>query len=133
MELKDIKELMKVLKNEEMSELKVRYGKIKLTLTNSGQYKEEPKIEINEIVNEVKGEDNKIKEEIVKSQNVGIIKLSKIEKGMEVVKGTILGKIRTIGVDTDVKSPAKGILKEILVSDQASFDFAKHLFIIEVL
>ena len=41
--------------------------------------KEEPKIEINEIVNEVKGEDNKIKEEIVKSQNVGIIKLSKIE------------------------------------------------------
>ena len=45
MELKDIKELMKVLKNEEMSELKVRYGKIKLTLTNSGQYKEEPKID----------------------------------------------------------------------------------------
>ena len=69
----------------------------------------------------------------VKSQNVGIIKLSKIEKGMEVVKGTILGKIRTIGVDTDVKSPAKGILKEILVSDQASVDFAKPLFIIEVL
>ena len=52
MELKDIKELMKVLKNEEMSELKVRYGKIKLTLTNSGQYKEEPKIENAEEIKE---------------------------------------------------------------------------------
>jgi len=35
MELKDIKELMKVLKKEEMHEIKVRYGKVKLTLTNS--------------------------------------------------------------------------------------------------
>ena len=130
MELKDIKELMKILKNQEMAELKVRYGKIKLTLTNSEPVKEESKAETKEVIKEV---ENKVKEEIVKSQNVGIIKLSKIEKGMEVVKGTILGKIRTIGVDTDVKSPAKGILKEILVSDQASVDFAKPLFIIEVL
>ena len=35
MELKDIQELMKVLKKEDIAELKVRYGKIKLTLTNS--------------------------------------------------------------------------------------------------
>ena len=28
MELKDIKELMRILKKEEMAELKVRYGKI---------------------------------------------------------------------------------------------------------
>ena len=58
---------------------------------------------------------------------------SKIEKGMEVSKGMILGRINTIGVDTDVKAPIKGILKEILVSDQSSVDFAKPLFIIEVL
>ena len=32
MELKDIQELMKVLKKEELTELKVRYGKVKLTL-----------------------------------------------------------------------------------------------------
>ena len=35
MELKDIQELMKVLKKEDIAELKVRYGKIKITLTNS--------------------------------------------------------------------------------------------------
>ena len=80
MELKDIKELMKVLKKEEMHEIKVRYG-----------------------------------------------------KGMSVQKGMKLGKISTIGVETDVKSPVNGILKEILVSDQAAVDFAKPLFIIEVL
>ena len=32
MELKDIKELMKVLKKEEMHEIKVRYGLVKLTI-----------------------------------------------------------------------------------------------------
>ena len=130
MELKDIKELMRILKKEEMAELKVRYGKIRLTLTNSEPVQAESKIKIREVVKEV---ENIAKEEIVKSQNVGTIKLSKIEKGMEVSKGMILGRINTIGVDTDVKAPIKGILKEILVSDQSSVDFAKPLFIIEVL
>ena len=130
MELKDIKELMRILKKEEMAELKVRYGKIRLTLTNSEPVKAESKIKIREVAKEV---ENIAKEEIVKSQNVGTIKLSKIEKGMEVSKGMILGRINTIGVDTDVKAPIKGILKEILVSDQSSVDFAKPLFIIEVL
>ena len=130
MELKDIKELMKILKNQEMAELKVRYGKIKLTLTNSEPIKEESKVETKEVIKEL---ENKVKEEIVKSQNVGTIRLSKVEKGMEVSKGTVLGKINTIGVDTDIKAPVKGVLKEILVSDQTSVDFAKPLFIIEVL
>ena len=35
MELKDIQELMKVLKKENIAELKVRYGKVKLTLTRN--------------------------------------------------------------------------------------------------
>ena len=130
MELKDIKELMKILKNQEMAELKVRYGKIKLTLTNSEPVKEESKAETKEVIKEV---ENKVKEEIVKSQNVGTIRITKVEKGMKVSKGTVLGKINTIGVDTDIKAPVKGVLKEILVSDQTSVDFAKPLFIIEVL
>ena len=35
MELKDIQELMQVLKKEDLAEIKVRYGKVRLTLTNS--------------------------------------------------------------------------------------------------
>ena len=133
MELKDIKELMKVLKKEQMHEIKVRYGKVKLTIKNS----EEPRVEnIKTEIKVEKKENQKIdtvNEEIVKSQNVGEIKLANLEKGMSVQKGMKLGKISTIGVETDVKSPVNGILKEILVSDQAAVDFAKPLFIIEVL
>ena len=133
MELKDIKELMKVLKKEKMHEIKVRYGKVKLTIKNS----EEPRVEnIKTEIKVEKKENQKIdtvNEEIVKSQNVGEIKLANLEKGMSVQKGMKLGKISTIGVETDVKSPVNGILKEILVSDQAAVDFAKPLFIIEVL
>ena len=132
MELKDIKELMKVLKKEEMHEIKIRYGKVKLTIKNS----EEPRVE--NIKTEIKAEKENqkidtVNEEIVKSQNVGEIKLANLEKGMSVQKGMKLGKISTIGVEADVKSPVNGILKEILVSDQAAVDFAKPLFIIEVL
>ena len=133
MELKDIKELMKVLKKEEMHEIKVRYGKVKLTIKNS----EDPNIDnIRTEIKTEKKEEQKIdtvKEEIGKSQNVGEIKLANLEKGMSVQKGMKLGKISTIGVETDVKSPVNGVLKEILVSDQAAVDFAKPLFIIEVL
>ena len=132
MELKDIKELMKVLKKEEMHEIKIRYGKVKLTIKNS----EEPRVENIKTEIKVEKENQKIdtvNEEIVKSQNVGEIKLANLEKGMPVQKGMKLGKISTIGVETDVKSPVNGILKEILVSDQAAVDFAKPLFIIEVL
>ena len=133
MELRDIKELMKVLKKEEMHEIKVRYGKVKLTIKNS----EEPHVEnIRTEIKAEKKEEQKIdtvKEEVVKSQNVGEIKLANLEKGMPVQEGMKLGKITTIGVETDVKSPVNGVLKEILVSDQAAVDFAKPLFIIEVL
>ena len=133
MELRDIKELMKVLKKEEMHEIKVRYGKVKLTIKNS----EDPNIDnIRTEIKTEKKEEQKIdtvKEEIVKSQNVGEIKLANLEKGMPVHKGMKLGNISTIGVETDVKSPVNGVLKEILVSDQAAVDFAKPLFIIEVL
>ena len=133
MELRDIKELMKVLKKEEMHEIKVRYGKVKLTIKNS----EDPNIDnIRTEIKTEKKEEQKIdtvKEEVIKSQNVGEIKLANLEKGMPVQKGMKLGKITTIGVETDVKSPVDGVLKEILVSDQAAVDFAKPLFIIEVL
>ena len=133
MELRDIKELMKVLKKEEMHEIKVRYGKVKLTIKNSDESNiENVRVEIKTEKKEEQKIDT-VKEEVVKSQNVGEIKLANLEKGMPVQKGMKLGKISTIGVETDVKSPVNGVLKEILVSDQAAVDFAKPLFIIEVL
>ena len=124
MELKDIQELMKVLKKEELTELKVRYGKVKLTLTNLEENKQVPVKQVEQSKVEKKVEEVKPKEEI--------IKLGRIEKGTTVEKGTVLAKISTIGIDTDVKSTVKGVIKEILVSDQAAVDFAKPLFVIEI-
>ena len=133
MELRDIKELMKILKKEEMTEMKVKYGKIKLVLTNSEvSSKEIPQNETKKI-EVIEKLENSAKEEVIKSKNVGQILLEKLEKGMEVYKGMKLARIRTIGIDTDIKSQHNGILKEILISDQSNVDYAKPLFVIELL
>ena len=134
MELKDIQELMKVLKKEDIAELKVRYGKVKVTLTNSENTK---------IVNTAAAlpkvtKEKKIAkavlpaEEIVKSSNVGKIKLLSPKTGTLVKKGQILAKIKTMGIDNDVKATVNGTLKEVLVADGSAVDFAKELFKIEV-
>ena len=133
MELKDIQELMKVLKKEDIAELKVRYGKVKLTLTNS---------ETTNIANNVAPVTEKVEretlpvvlpaEEIIKSSNVGRIKLVSSKPGTLIKKGQVLAKINTIGIDNDVKSNVDGILKEVLVADGSPVDFAKELFKIEI-
>lgn len=133
MELKDIQELMKVLKKEDIAELKVRYGKVKLTLTNS----ENTNITNNAAPITEKTEKKAPKavlpkEEIVKSSNVGKIKLVSSKPGTLVKKGQILAKINTIGIDSEVKSTVNGILKEVLVADGSPVDFAKELFKIEI-
>ena len=133
MELKDIQELMKVLKKENLSEIKVRYGKVKLTLTNS-----EPINTLNNPVPAVKTVEKETAkpalptEEIIKSGNVGKIKLLSSKIGTVIKKGQILAKINTMGIDNDVKSPVNGILTEVLVADGSAVDFAKELFKIEV-
>ncbi len=132
MDLSDIKELMKVLKKEEMAEIKIRYGKVKLTLKNSeitpNKAVEMPVTKVEQKTPEVPT----INEEIIKSQNVGEIKLIKTEKNIEVSKGMVLAKINTIGLETDIKSPVNGILKEILVVDNSPVDYGKPLFVIEI-
>ena len=132
MDLNDIKELMKILKKEEMAEIKVRYGKVKLTLKNSeitpNKTVEMPVTKVEQKTPEVPT----INEEIVKSQTVGEIKLIKTEKNIEVSKGMVLAKINTIGLETDIKSPVNGILKEILVVDNSPVDYGKPLFVIEI-
>ena len=134
MELKDIQELMKVLKKEDIAELKVRYGKVKLTLTNS----ENTKIVNTTAASPKVTKEKKIAkatlpaEKIVKSSNVGKIKLLSPKTGTLVKKGQILAKIKTIGIDNDVKATVNGTLKEVLVADGSAVDFAKELFKIEV-
>ena len=134
MELKDIQELMKVLKKEDIAELKVRYGKIKLTLTNSENTKIVNTVTASPKITEKKKTAKVVlpAEEIVKSSNVGKIRLISSKTGTLVKKGQILAKITTMGIDNDVKATVNGILKEVLVADGSAVDFAKELFKIEV-
>jgi len=130
---KDIQELMQVLKKEDLAEIKVRYGKVKLTLTNS-----ETLNTVNNQGSTSKKEEKETPkpalpvEEIITSGNVGKIKLLSSKTGTVVKKGQILAKVNTMGIDNEVKSTVNGILTEILVADGSAVDFAKELFKIEV-
>lgn len=130
MELKDIQELMKVMKKEELEELKIRYGKIKLTLINSCAASQ--KINVSHPVKVMKKEEKVKKEEIIKSDNVGKIKLLNVNSGKEVKKGEILAKIYTMGIENEVRATVDGVIKEVLVSDGIAVDFSKELFKIEI-
>jgi biotin/lipoyl attachment domain-containing protein len=132
MELKDIQELMQVLKKENLTEMKIKYGNVKLTLTNS---------ETGQVTNAAAPVTKKVqkniakalpKEEVIKSSNVGRIRLINSKVGTSVRKGEILARINTIGIDNDVKATVNGVLKEVLVADGSAVDFAKELFKIEV-
>ena len=132
MELKDIQELMRVLKKEELAEIKVKYGNLKLTITNSENNNtvKQPAKKIQESVEKAAVE--QINEEVIKSSNVGKIRLLNVRIGMPVKKGELLAKINTMGIDNDIKSTVNGILKEVLVVDGTGVDFAKELFRIEI-
>lgn len=130
MELKDIQELMKVMKKEELEELKIRYGKMKLTLINSCDASQ--KINVSHPVKVMNKEEKVKKEEIIKSDNVGKIKLLNVNSGKEVKKGEILAKIYTMGIENEVRATVDGVIKEVLVSDGIAVDFSKELFKIEI-
>ena len=125
MELKEIKELMKLIKEEDLGEIKVDIGSEKLYLKNSKTSNVNIQSFQEKIVLEEEPEPAK---EIIKSKNVGKIKFLNIEKDMEVKEGTKLAVIETIGVNTDVKATASGVLTEIFIADQSIVDYGKNLF-----
>ena len=129
MELKEIKELMKLIKEEDLGEIKLNIGTEKLYLKNSKESNVSVQSFHEKIVLEEEPEPAK---EIIKSKNVGKIKFLNIEKDMEVKEGTKLAVIETIGVNTDVKAPASGVLTEIFIADQSIVDYGKNLFEIEL-
>ena len=129
MELKEIKELMKLIKEEDLGEIKVDIGSEKLYLKNSKTSSVNIQSFQEKIVLEEEPEPAK---EIIKSKNVGKIKFLNIEKDMEVKEGTKLAVIETVGVNTDVKATASGVLTEIFIADQSIVDYGKNLFEIEL-
>ena len=132
MELKEIKELIKIIKDENLEDLKISIEGEKLHLTNSAGNTKTNVGEISKTSIESEPVELLAQAEIIKSSNVGKIKLLYLEKGMHIKKGAKLAQITTMGVVTDIKAPVSGKLADILVSDQANVDYAKPLFVIEI-
>ena len=132
MELKEIKELIKIIKDENLEDLKINVNGEKLHLTNSTENVQINVEQISKTSIESEPVELLAQAEIIKSSNVGKIKLLQSEKGMHIKKGTKLAQITTMGVVTDIKAPVSGKLADILVSDQANVDYAKPLFVIEI-
>ncbi len=136
MELKEIKDLIKIIKDENLEELKFKVDGEKIHLRNS--LTEDNNVSLDSMINNdvdnlnIDIEQEESREEIIKSMNVGKIKILNVSKGMAVKKGTKLAQIATMGVESDVKSTVDGVVKDILVLDQSNVDFAKPLFIIEM-
>ena len=132
MELKEIKELIKIIKDENLEDLKINVNGEKLHLTNSTENVQINVEQISKTSIESEPVELLAQAEIIKSSNVGKIKLLYLEKGMQIKKRAKLAQITTMGVVTDIKAPVSGKLADILVSDQANVDYAKPLFVIEI-
>jgi biotin carboxyl carrier protein len=132
MELKEIKELIKIIKDENLEDLKINVNGEKLHLINSTENVQINVEQISKTSIESEPVELLAQAEIIKSSNVGKIKLLYLEKGMHIKKGAKLAQITTMGVVTDIKAPVSGKLADILVSDQANVDYAKPLFVIEI-
>ncbi len=132
MELKEIKELIKIIKDENLEDLKINVNGEKLHLTNSAENVQINVEQVSRINIESESTELLAQAEIIKSSNVGKIKLLYLEKGMHIKKGAKLAQITTMGVVTDIKAPVSGKLADILVSDQANVDYGKTLFVIEI-
>ena len=132
MELKEIKELIKIIKDENLEDLKINVNGEKLHLTNSAENVQINVEQVSRINIESESTELLAQAEIIKSANVGKIKLLYLEKVMHIKKGAKLAQITTMGVVTDIKAPVSGKLADILVSDQANVDYGKTLFVIEI-
>ena len=115
-----------------LEDLKIDINGEKLHLINSSENKIVNVDSTPKVSTEVLTLEEVVKTEIIKSSNVGKIKLLYLEKGMHIKKGAKLAQITTMGVVTDIKAPVSGKLADILVSDQANVDYAKPLFVIEI-
>ena len=90
MELKEIKELIKIIKDENLEDLKINVNGEKLHLINSTENVQINVEQISKTSIESEPVELLAQAEIIKSSNVGKIKLLYLEKGMHIKKGAKL-------------------------------------------
>ncbi|MCX5773881.1 MAG: hypothetical protein NTX05_04655 [Fusobacteria bacterium] len=123
MEIKEIEELMEILKKSDLSYISLERLDGKLTLKKACIIEEKPNRIINiegyslehDIINSPEGESNIIE---IKSLQIGKLYYSKgLEIGSMITEGDIIAKIKALGVLKDVKSAVTGKITELVVAD----------------
>lgn len=130
--IKDIREFLKTLKNTDVEEFEWSKGDFHIRFVRETEESSKKRE-----VSKTKKEEEKKPFQIVKSHGIGICHL-KDEKGIDFVKenklikkGEILCKIESMKVFKDIKSPFSGKIIKILVKDKDKVDYGKELFYIE--
>jgi acetyl-CoA carboxylase biotin carboxyl carrier protein len=123
-ELKDLQEVMKVLKETDLRELEYEKDEIKLYMKKG--YVAPKEVIVEKII------EAPAKELVdVKSINVGRFFYSNLSVGQEVKEGDNLGFIESVGIKTNVLSNTDGKVAEILVENGNIADYGKILVRIE--
>lgn len=136
LELKEIKDIMKILKETDLKEIALENSDIKIKMKKAlsvnnlivNKESSEQKPEIQEPVVEL-GE--------IKSQNVGKFYYTDskgnylIKKGDKITEGQVIGHIDSVGVSAQIKSEIAGIVNDILVENGGIAEYGKVLVTLE--
>jgi|GEM_PF-187104 len=123
MEIKEIEELMEILKKSDLSYVSLERLDGKLTLKKAPACKNEVSDILNiegysledEILNSADGELSVVE---IKSLQIGKLFYTKgLEVGKTITEGDVIAKIKALGVLKDVKSAVTGKIIELVVAD----------------
>lgn len=142
MDVTEIKKLMSVLDETDVTEISLESDGTKVLLKKDMFAKKKKELEVAQEAQEAIEMEEEI-EEISKiselfSLNVGRFYLRDkigditVKVGNEVEEGQVVGYIEAIGVKTEVKSDVSGIVKEIKVNDGDTTEFGKVLMTVEI-
>lgn len=136
MELKDVKGIMKVLKETDLKELTLENSDIKIKMKKALSVD-------NLIVNKESSEkESEIQQAVVelaeiKSQNVGKFYYTDskgnylIKKGDKIAEGQMIGHIDSVGVSAQIKSEIAGTVNDILIENGGIAEFGQVLVTLE--
>ena len=127
-----VDDLVKLIQDSPATTIEVEAGEFSVTVTRRGAVVS-PTQAMGERPSSVDAASAAPKTQKVHASSVGIFNGPRAwSPGDTVTRGEILGGVNTLGHVTDVKAPADGEIKEVLVSTGAPVEYGQALFVITV-
>jgi acetyl-CoA carboxylase biotin carboxyl carrier protein len=136
LELKDIKDIMKIIKETDLKEIALENTDIKIKMKKALSVNN---LIVNKESSEQKAETQEPTVQLaeIKSQNVGKFYYTDskgnvlIKKGDKIKEGQVIGHIDSVGVSAQIKSELAGTVSDILVENGGIADYGKVLVTLE--